>query len=76
MFDQAGITDVETEYVMGDPASKIKEHAEAHQADLIVLGQRGLGPYEGLLGGVARKLLNMTTISAWSSPNRSTGNGR
>jgi nucleotide-binding universal stress UspA family protein len=63
MFDQAGISDVNTEYVMGDPASKIQEHAQAHHADLIVLGQRGLGPTEGLLGGVARQLLNMTTVS-------------
>jgi nucleotide-binding universal stress UspA family protein len=63
MFEQAGITDVKANYVMGETASKIKEHAETHRADLIVLGQRGLGPTEGLLGGVARKLLNMTTIS-------------
>jgi nucleotide-binding universal stress UspA family protein len=63
MFEQAGITDVRAEYVMGDPASRIKEYADAHDADLIVLGQRGLGPYEGLLGGVARKLLNMTTVA-------------
>jgi nucleotide-binding universal stress UspA family protein len=63
MFDEAGIAEVQAEYVMGNPAAKIQEHAEAHQADLIVLGQRGLGPTEGLLGGVARKLLNMTTIS-------------
>ncbi|MGD8738122.1 MAG: universal stress protein [Anaerolineae bacterium] len=63
MFDQAGISDVKTEYVIGNPAAKIQAHAEAHHADLIVLGQRGLGPTEGLLGGVARKLLNTTTIS-------------
>jgi nucleotide-binding universal stress UspA family protein len=31
--------------------------------DLIVLRHRGLGPNEGLLGGVARKLVNMTEIS-------------
>jgi nucleotide-binding universal stress UspA family protein len=31
--------------------------------DLIVLGHRGLGSYEGLLGGVARMLVNLTEIS-------------
>jgi nucleotide-binding universal stress UspA family protein len=30
---------------------------------LIVLGHRGLGPHGGLLGSVARKLVNMTDIS-------------
>jgi nucleotide-binding universal stress UspA family protein len=62
-FEQAGITDVQTDYLMGDPASQILAYAQEKGVSLIVLGHRGLGPTEGLLGGVARKLVNRTTIS-------------
>ena len=62
-FAAAGLTVVEGEYVMGDPATRILEYGQQKGADLIVLGHRGLGPGGGLLGSVARKLLNMTTIS-------------
>lgn len=62
-FTEAGITDVKSEYVLGDPASKMIEYAEQNDVDLIVIGHRGLGPHKGLLGGVARKLVNMTTVS-------------
>lgn len=62
-FTAAGVTDVKSEYVLGDPASKMIEYAEQNGADLIVIGHRGLGPHKGLLGGVARKLVNMTTVS-------------
>lgn len=48
---------------MGDPASKILEYLEAKGVDQIVIGHRGFGPGGGLLGGVARKLVNMTSIS-------------
>lgn len=63
MFETAGIGDVKTEYILGDPASKILEYADENGVDLIVLGHRGLGPTSGLLGGVARKLVNMTRTS-------------
>jgi len=62
-FEKVGISDVKTEWVMGDPASQILEYAAQNEADLIVIGHRGLSPHEGLLGGVARKLLNVTRIS-------------
>jgi nucleotide-binding universal stress UspA family protein len=62
-FEEAGITDVKSEFVLGDPASKILEYAGQNDVDLIVIGHRGLGPTEGLLGGVARKLVNMTNVS-------------
>jgi nucleotide-binding universal stress UspA family protein len=62
-FEDAGITAVKSEYVLGDPASKILEYAQQNVVDLIVIGHRGLGPTAGLLGGVARKLLNMTNVS-------------
>jgi nucleotide-binding universal stress UspA family protein len=61
-FEQAGIPDVKCEVVLGDPAAKILEYAAQCSADLIVLGHRGLHPSEGLLGGVARKVVNMTKV--------------
>jgi nucleotide-binding universal stress UspA family protein len=62
-FEAGEVSDIRTECVMGDPASKILEYATENGVDLIVLGHRGLGPHEALLGGVARKIVNMTTIS-------------
>lgn len=62
-FQEAGISRVQSECVFGDPASEILKFAEQNGVDLIVIGHRGLGPSEGLLGGVARKLVNMTRIS-------------
>jgi nucleotide-binding universal stress UspA family protein len=62
-FKRAGLTNVEKEFIMGDPANKIHEYAEQNGVDLIVLGHRGLEPRAGLMGGVARKLVNTTTIS-------------
>jgi nucleotide-binding universal stress UspA family protein len=60
---EAGITGVQGEYVVGDPATRILEYARQKGVQLIVIGHRGLGPHDGLLGGVARKLVNMTDIS-------------
>jgi nucleotide-binding universal stress UspA family protein len=62
-FAEAGVTDVQGEYTIGDPASQILAFAQEEDIDLIMIGQRGLGPTEGLLGGVARKLVNRTRIS-------------
>jgi len=62
-FTEAGVTDVQSDYVLGDPASKILAYAGEKNVSLIVIGHRGLGPTEGLLGGVARKLVNRTTTS-------------
>jgi len=62
-FENAGIEDVRGEFVIGDPAHRILEYAGQNHVDLIVLGHRGLGPNEGLLGGVARKIVNMTKTS-------------
>ena len=59
---QGGISDVTRECLMGDPAGRILEYAAQNGADLIVLGQRGLQPHSDLLGSVARKLVNTTTI--------------
>lgn len=62
-FDKAGIKNLQSAYDIGDPVKTILKHAAQNEVDLIVIGHRGLGPNEGLLGGVARKLLNMTTVS-------------
>jgi nucleotide-binding universal stress UspA family protein len=62
-FESAGVEDVQGEFVIGDPAHRILEYAGQNDVDLIVLGHRGLGPNEGLLGGVARKIVNMTKTS-------------
>ncbi len=62
-FEVAGLSNITTTCLMGDPASKILEYGAEQGVDLIVIGHRGLGPTPGLLGGVARKLVNMTEIS-------------
>lgn len=59
---QAGLGGVTTECLRGDPPTMILEYAAQNDVDLIVLGQRGLQPHNDLLGGVARKLVNTTTI--------------
>ncbi len=58
-----GITDVQSEYVIGKPATMIAEYAKQNDIDLIVIGHRGLGPHGGLLGSVTRNLLNITEVS-------------
>lgn len=56
----AGITDIETVMIEGDPARTLVEQAEARNADLVVLGSRGLGPLEGLLlGSVSSKVSHL-----------------
>ncbi|MBS1252680.1 MAG: TRAP-T-associated universal stress protein TeaD [Anaerolineales bacterium] len=62
-FEEAGYSDVQTEFVYGDPATTIAKYAEDHDADLIVVGYRGLQGEGDFLGGVARKLLHATSIS-------------
>jgi nucleotide-binding universal stress UspA family protein len=62
-FAAAGITDVQSEFVIGKPTTKIAEYAEQNEIDLIVIGHRGLGPKGGLLGSVTRNLLNLTEIA-------------
>jgi nucleotide-binding universal stress UspA family protein len=62
-FEAAGVTEVTSECVIGDPSIKILEVGAAQGADLIVLGQRGLAPHDRMLGGVARRILNISEIS-------------
>ncbi len=60
--EQAGCVYVRTMVLRGDPASTILNYAEQNGIDLIVLGQRGLMTRPGLLGGVARKIVNMGNV--------------
>jgi nucleotide-binding universal stress UspA family protein len=63
-FKQAGFWDVKSEYIIGSPASTIAGFAEENKVDLIIIGHRGVSS-EGdeLLGGVVRKLTNISKIS-------------
>ena len=62
-FTQGGVTEVETEYRIGSPAKTIVEYAQEKGADLIIIGQRGVSSEVELLGGVARKLVNIAPLS-------------
>jgi nucleotide-binding universal stress UspA family protein len=61
--EQAGYANVRTDYIAGDPARKIIEYADTHDAEVIVIGHRGLDSRGDLLGSVARKLVNLTRRS-------------
>lgn len=53
----AGIGDVDIEVVKGPVARTIVATAKRHDADMIVLGSRGMGDIEGLLrGGVSHRV--------------------
>ena len=57
--EEAGAKSVETAVTMGNAADKILEYAEKHDADLIVLGSRGLSNLAGLmLGSISHKIAN------------------
>ena len=62
-FEEAGLLDVKSHYIVGDPAFQITDYAEKNDVDLIVIGHRGLGTRGEMLGSMARKLLNMTGVS-------------
>ncbi|OIO94074.1 MAG: hypothetical protein AUK03_07220 [Anaerolineae bacterium CG2_30_64_16] len=63
-FAEAGLSaQVEKVILHGDPAWQIANHARAQGIDLIVVGYRGLDTQSNMLGGMARKLINLTTIS-------------
>lgn len=57
-----GFDRVEEHVLVGDPAKRIIELAKQIDADLIVLGRRGLGGFSGmLLGSVTRKVEHAAT---------------
>jgi nucleotide-binding universal stress UspA family protein len=49
MLEERGI-DAESVTAVGDPASAIAQLAEDRHADLVVIGTRGVGPVQRLLG--------------------------
>ncbi len=52
-----GAKDVSTAVLDGDPATSIVDYAERANADLIVIGSRGLSDFKGLLvGSVSHKV--------------------
>lgn len=59
--EAAGVSNVSTEIVNGDPADMIVAAAEHEKSDMIVMGSRGLGNVSGLLmGSVSQKVLQRT----------------
>ena len=59
-----GVADVHTESIEGEPATTIIDRANAHGADLIVMGTRGLGTVKSMmLGSVSRKVSNLSGVS-------------
>lgn len=57
----AGVVDVRGFVKSGQPARTIVTFAKEHDADLIVLGSRGLGDVEGfLLGSVSHKVTSLS----------------
>lgn len=56
---RAGVSDVTTLVVHGDPAAAIVASAEREQVDLIVMGRRGVGALSQLLlGSVSRSVVD------------------
>ena len=60
---QAGLTPAAASYVFGDPARQIVSYAAEHDIDLLVIGHRGLGARQNLLGSVVRAVLNNSDVS-------------
>jgi len=57
-----GIDNIEARVVDGDPARVILQCAEEEQADLIVIGSRGVGDLKSLLlGSVSHKVIELAT---------------
>lgn len=54
---KAGVRNIHAEVTRGDPTHSILNFATGGGVDLIVMGRRGLGPFEGLLmGSVSSKV--------------------
>ena len=56
---------------IGDPADNILTEADRIEADIIIVGSRGLGTYaELLLGSVSRKVLHLAKVPVMVVPSR------
>ncbi|MFW5969705.1 MAG: universal stress protein [Halofilum sp. (in: g-proteobacteria)] len=61
---EAGVENVETRLLHGDPARAIIEMADQQEVDLVVMGSRGVGRVEGvLLGSVSQKVSTEVTAN-------------
>ncbi len=61
---EQGAEKVTAKVVKGDPAGTIIKQATKFDADLIVVGTRGLGKVEGaFIGSISRKIADISTIS-------------
>lgn len=61
---EAGVANVETRQLDGDPAESIVEAARREQADLIVVGTRGIGGLRGrLMGSVSEQVMHHADVS-------------
>jgi nucleotide-binding universal stress UspA family protein len=59
-----GAKEVHTTVVQGDPATAIIKQAKRRNADLIIMGSRGLGKVKELfLGSVSRKVCNLSQMN-------------
>lgn len=57
---QKGLGEVNTIVEDGDPVKRILEYARQEKADLIVMGSRGLGDFQGLMmGSVSHKVAHL-----------------
>ncbi|WP_271272952.1 universal stress protein [Aliamphritea hakodatensis] len=61
---QQGAEHVTAKVAKGDPAGTIIKQATKFEADLIVVGTRGLGKVEGaLIGSISRKIADISSTS-------------
>ncbi|MCI4455790.1 MAG: universal stress protein [Sulfolobus sp.] len=60
---EAGLKDVTSQVLEGDPATSIIEYASKNGADLIVIGSRGLSTFKRLiLGSVSSKVVQESRV--------------
>jgi len=60
---EAGVKDVTSQVLEGDPATSLIEYASRNGADLIVMGSRGLSTFKRLvLGSVSSKVVQESRI--------------
>jgi len=56
-----GAKQVRASIAVGHPAEAIVAHAKSEEADLIIMGRRGLGPVNGLfMGSVSHKVAHLS----------------
>ena len=62
--EEQGYVKVKTSIIKGDPAKKIIDQANKINADLIIVGSRGLGKVESaVIGSISRKIIETSLIS-------------